>query len=226
MNNNLNDNATIKQNNNLNIMIRIIILLTGLQVGRIILKESAFLFLSYSKLNDIIISMIVIFLLTLFIIYKSKKENISLDVFSYMKNKESKIYYLIITGAIILLIFTSPSFSAEPSTESLLILIYTAIMLPIYEEIIFRSYIWNILKEENKNEIKTYLLTTVLFSLYHIGYIDAVIITSGFKYVLLIIFIKCSLMLSYGLFIGFFRYKIKNSYSCILIHSFINIFGR
>ena len=41
-----------------------------------------------------------------------------------------------------------------------------------------------------------------------------------------IIFIKCSLMLSYGIFIGFFRYKIKNSYSCILVHSFINIFAR
>lgn len=226
MNNNLVDNTQSSNNDNFYIMKKIILLLIGLQIGRIILKESTFLFLSYNKFNDIIISMITVSFLILFIIYKSKKENISLDVFSYMKNKESKMYYFILTGAIMLLIFTSPSFSVEPSTENLLILIYTTIMIPVYEEILFRSYIWNVLKEGNKEELKIYILTTILFSLYHIGYIDTVIMTNGFNNIVLIIFIKCCLMLSYGLFIGFFRYKIKNSYSCILIHSFINIFGR
>ncbi|WP_270301121.1 CPBP family intramembrane glutamic endopeptidase, partial [Terrisporobacter petrolearius] len=169
---------------------------------------------------------IVMFLLTLFVIYKSKKEKVSLDIFSYMKNKESKTYYVIVTGAVLLLIFTSPSFLTKTSIESIIPLLYTAIMTPIYEELLFRSYIWNVLKQDNEDEVKVYFLTTVLFSIYHIGYIDTIIMTSGFNQMALMILIKCSLMLSYGFFIGFFRYKIKNSYSCILVHSFINIFSR
>lgn len=225
MNNSFNDNVELKNNNSYT-MIKIIVLLSGLQISRIVLKHVAFLFMDYNKLNDVIISMIIMFFLALFIIFKAKKEDISLNIFSYMKSMESKIYYFFVTGSVAILIFTSPSFSTRPSIESILPLIYTAIIIPVYEEIIFRSYIWGVLEKENKEEIKTYFLTTILFSLYYIGYVDAVIMASGFNRIGLIIFIKCSLMLSYGIFIGFFRYKIKNAYSCILIHSFINIFGR
>ena len=225
MNNNFNDNLELNNKENSFTIIKIIVLLMGLQIVRILLKQGAFLFFSYNRINDVIISIIIIFTLTLFIIYKSKKDRIALDIFSYMKNKESKIYYLIVTGAILLLIFTSPFFLTNPSIETFLPLIYTSVMIPVYEEIIFRSYIWNTFKKENMNEIKIYFLTTILFSIYHIGYIDTIIMNNGFDNMALIIFIKFSSMLSYGIFIGFFKYKIKNSYSCMLIHSFINIFG-
>lgn len=225
MNNNFNDNLELNNKENSFTIIKIIVLLMGLQIIRILLKQGAFLFFSYNKINDVIISIIIIFILTLFIIYKSKKDRVTLDIFSYMKNKESKIYYLIVTGAILLLIFTSPFFLTNPSIETFLPLIYTSVMIPVYEEIIFRSYIWNTFKKENMNEIKIYFLTTILFSIYHIGYIDTIIMNNGFNNMALIIFIKFSSMLSYGIFIGFFKYKIKNSYSCMLIHSFINIFG-
>lgn len=226
MNNSFNNNTELNNNENSYTMIKIIILLIGLQISRIILKQGAFLFLSYNKFNDIFISMSIMFFLTIFIIYKSKKENVSLNIFSYMQNKESKIYYLIVTSALVLLIFTSPYFSSKPSIETILPLLYTTVMTPIYEELIFRSYIWKVLEKENMDEVKVYFLTTILFSIYHIGYIDTIIMTSGFNHMALMLLIKCSLMLSYGLFIGFFRYKIKNSYSCILVHSFINIFLR
>ncbi len=225
MNNSFNDNPGLNNENSYTI-IKIIVLLIGLQISRIVIKQITFLFLTYNEFNDILVSIIIMLLLTLFIIHKSKKENIKLDIFSYMKSKESKVYYSIVTGGILLLIFTSPSISTNLSIEVFLPVLYIAVMTPIYEEIIFRSYIWNVLEKENINEIKVYFLTTILFSIYHIGYIDKVIMTNGFNHMVLIMFIKCSLMLSYGLFIGFFRYKIKNSYSCILVHSFINIFGR
>lgn len=224
MNNKINDNFELSNKGNYFTVIKIIFLLVGLQIIRMILKKSAFLFFPHNKFNDVLISIIIIFILTLFIIYKSKQERIRLDIFSYMKSKESKTYYFMVTGAILLLIFNSPFFIRNPSIETLLYLLYITIMIPIYEEIIFRSYIWNILKKENMNEIKIYFLTTLLFSVYHIGYIDRIIDINGFNNIGVIIFIKCSLMLSYGLFIGFFKYKIKNSYSCMLVHSFINIF--
>lgn len=226
MNNSFNDNIELNSNETLYTMIKIILLLITLQMSRIILKQAVFIFFDYSKFNDILISMIIMIFFTLFIIYKSKREEISLDVFSYMKSKESKSYYILVTGCILLLIFSSPVFSTSLSMEKLITLIYSIVVIPIYEEIVFRSYIWNVLKKENKDELKIYLITTVLFSLYQIGYMDTIIMRSGFNDMIVGIFIKCSLMLSYGVFIGFFKYKIKNSYSCMLVHSFINIFGR
>lgn len=226
MNNNFNDNTELNNSETSYTMIKIIVLLVGLQASRIIFKQIAFLFFDNNKFNDILISMIIIFSLTLFLIYKAKKENISLDIFSYMKSKEAKIYYAMVTACIVMLIFTSPYFSDNPSTLRLITLLYSAVMIPIYEEIIFRSYIWNVLKNDNIDELKIYFITTALFSLYYTGYIDTIIMNGGFINITWTVFIKCSMMLSYGLFIGFFRYKIKNSYSCMLIHSFINIFGR
>ena len=210
MNNNFNDNTELNNSETSYTMIKIIVLLVGLQASRIIFKQIAFLFFDNNKFNDILISMIIIFSLTLFLIYKAKKENISLDIFSYMKSKEAKIYYAMVTGCIVMLIFTSPYFSDNPSTLRLITLLYSAVMIPIYEEIIFRSYIWNVLKNDNIDELKIYFITTALFSLYYTGYIDTIIMNGGFINITWTVFIKCSMMLSYGLFIGFFRYKIKN----------------
>lgn len=226
MNNNFNDNIGLDNNETSYTMIKIIILLFALQISRILIKQVAFLYLPYSKLNDILISMVIIIFFVICIICKAKREDMALDIFSYINSHEARAYYILVTVCILLLILTSPSFTSKPSLESLVPLLYTIIMLPIYEEILFRSYLWNVLKKEHEDERKIYFITTVLFSLYHIGYIDTIIMDSGLNEVALYVFIKCSLMLSYGIFIGFFRYKIKNSYSCILVHSFLNIFGK
>ena len=114
-----------------------------------------------------------------------------IDVFSYIKSNESRNYYILVTVCILLLILTSPSFISKPSLESLTPLLYTIIMIPIYEEILFRAYIWNVLKKEHEDDRKVYFLTTALFSLYHIGYVDRIIMTSGLNKIAWIIFIKC-----------------------------------
>lgn len=226
MNNSFNDNTEINNVENSYTMIKIIVLLIGLQISRIILKQGAYLFLPYNKLNDILISIVIIALITLFIIYKSKKNQINLHIFSYMKSQESRGYYYVVTISLILLMITSPCFEKNQSIENILSFVYMIIIIPLYEELLFRSYIWDVLQKDNIKEMKIYYLTTLLFAIYHIGYIDTIIMKSGFNHIATIIIIKFSLMLSCGLFIGFFRYKIKNSYSCMLVHSFINIIFR
>ncbi|WP_455538583.1 CPBP family glutamic-type intramembrane protease [Terrisporobacter sp.] len=226
MSNNFNENVKLNNNDISFTMIKIIILLITLQISRIIIKQIMFLFLPKNNLNDILISICIMLFFIFFIIWKAKKEETHLDVFSYMMSNETKIYYILVTVCILILIFISPSFISKLSFESLVSLLYTIIIIPIYKEILFRSYIWSILIKEHEDQRKVYFITSVLFSLYHIGYIDTIIMTSGFNKMALIIFAKCSLMLSYGIFIGFFRYKIKNSYSCMLVHGFLNIIGR
>ncbi|WP_368488841.1 CPBP family glutamic-type intramembrane protease [Clostridium sp. BJN0013] len=46
---------------------------------------------------------------------------------------------------------------------------------------------------------------------------------SGLPFVM---FMKVITGLCFGIIIGFIRYKLKNCYATILIHSFMNIFGR
>lgn len=226
MNNNLKESTYSNNNDNSYITIKIILLLIILQGVRIIGKQISFAFITKNSLNEILISMGIMIILTIYIIYKGKRENISLNIFSFMKTKESKIYYLLVTLALLLLIVTSPLLQREVSIYTLIPLVYGIIIIPIYEEILFRSYIWGVLQKEHESEFKVYLLTTVYFALWQAGYIDTIIMRQGFNHIIFITFIRCSLMLSYGLFIGFFRYKIKNTYSSILIHGFINIFRR
>ena len=165
MNNSFNDNKDLNSNEVSYTMIKIIILLATLQISRIIIKQLVFLYLPYSKLNEMLISMFIMSLFIFFIISKAKKENLKLDVFSYIKSNESRNYYILVTVCILLLILTSPSFISKPSLESLTPLLYTIIMIPIYEEILFRAYIWNVLKKEHEDDRKTYfwLLPYFLF---------------------------------------------------------------
>ncbi len=226
MNNNLNESACLNNNENFYTTIRIIILLIILQGIRIIGKQISFLFIPENSLNEILVSMGIMIILTIYIIHKERRENIQLNVFAFMETRESKIYYLLVTLALLLLIVTSPLLQREVSIYTLTPLVYGIIIIPIYEEVLFRSYIWGVLQKEHKSEFKVYLLTTAYFALWQAGYIDTIIMRQGFNHMIFITFIRCSLMLSYGLLIGFFRYKIKNTYSSMLIHGFINIFRR
>lgn len=220
------NNIDLNKNQNSLTVIKIIILLMTFQIIRILSKQIVFIFIQKNEFNEILISIVIMILLGVYIMYKAKKEEISLNIFSFMDTKESKSYYILLTSLILFLIVTSPSFIYNISIYTLIPLIYSTIIIPIYEELIFRSYLWSVLEKEYENEFKVYLITTILFSLWHVGYIDSIIMKIGFNNIAFIIFMKCSLMISYGLLIGFLRYKIKNSYSSVLIHSFINIFGR
>ena len=86
MNNSFNDNKDLNSNEVSYTMIKIIILLVTLQISRIIIKQLVFLYLPYSKLNEMLISMFIMSLFIFFIISKAKKENLKLDVFSYIKS--------------------------------------------------------------------------------------------------------------------------------------------
>lgn len=223
MNNNYYENIEVSNRETLYLMVKIIFLLISLQIIRILSKQIAFYFFGYSELNNISISIVIISLFTLLILYKSKKENVDLQVFSYMKSSDSKSYYAVVTFCILMLIIISFSFNHRFTIKNIMSLIYSFMIIPIYEEIIFRSYIWETLKKDDGDEAKIYMITTILSSLFQIGYIDTISLALNMKSVIIIMFIKCLLMLGYSFLIGFFKYKIKNTYSCILVHSFITI---
>ena len=98
-------------------------------------------------------------ILTFMVVLWSSIKKEKLSVFP---EKFSKMYLLVTAIAAILFIST-PSNFVEGIT-AILVLIYGSIVTPMYEELLFRGYIWNRLNPFLKVEKNTWLITAVLFS--------------------------------------------------------------
>lgn len=74
-------------------------------------------------------------------------------------------------------------------------------------------------------EWKTYVVTTALFALWHIGYIDSNAFRVGNGIANVMIW-KVITGFCFGIILEAARIKTKNSYSTILLHGVMNMFGR
>lgn len=111
--------------------------------------------------------------------------------------------------------------------NELLTLAYAVVITPVFEELIFRGYVWNKLNEVFDKEQTTYIMSSVLFALWHIGYIGSVAFRiAGSGNLAFIMFMKVVTGLAFGIIIGALRYKTKNCYSAMLLHGVMNIFGK
>lgn len=145
------------------------------------------------------------------------------------KTKISKIVYFCVSAAVLLLIVLSPAVTQDGSPEVLLSLLYSVIITPVFEELIFRGYIWNTLEKSGKSELRTYVVSTVIFALWHIGYADVIWLKLSLQGIqsdfLFIMFMKVIVGLCFGIAAGFVRYKTKNTYAAMLTHAVMNLFG-
>jgi membrane protease YdiL (CAAX protease family) len=165
---------------------------------------------------------------TLYFIYKPDIQSLGLSMF--MRNKRTKIIYILSTCIVLMIILTTPMFSGEYSYKAISSLMASTIIIPVFEELIFRGYIWNKLKSSGFKESHVFIITTILFGLWHLGYWDVIYIrvTSNFSNanIYSIMFFKVLTGIAFGIFTGIARWRTKSSFSSILIHSFFNIFGR
>lgn len=141
-------------------------------------------------------------------------------------NPKYRIYYIIGLALIpVLLIsgcFFMPFFAFTMNLRF-------AIMSPIFEEILFRGYIWNRLKEKQFDDITIVVTTAIFFGLFHLaGYYEIDYATSFFKdapHLANILHQKVLANIGYGFFLGFLRYKSKNLYLPFIVHSILNFLG-
>lgn len=109
--------------------------------------------------------------------------------------------------------------------ESVFLLAYSCIVTPIFEEVLFRGYIWNKLNGIWENKWATYLTTSILFGLWHLAYIDSIAfrVEDG---LLSVMVWKVVTGMCFGIVLGAVRMKTKNCYAAILLHGVMNLFGR
>ena len=197
-----------------------IVLLAIIQLLLLGFKHFTFLFIERTNFSDSIATMFGMIILSgLFIVF-AKKQKVSLSVFPRIFNK----YYVIGTVIAFILLVATPS-NYFDGFQAIILLFYGSVITPIFEELIFRGYVWNKLNTVIKKEWTTYLITTILFGVWHLGAFDTIAfrVETGLTKIMLM---KVIVGLVYGVILGALRLKTKNSYSTILLHGVMNIFGK
>ncbi|WP_251389728.1 CPBP family intramembrane glutamic endopeptidase [Mediterraneibacter agrestimuris] len=194
-----------------------------LQLLRILLKSAVFTFFSRTLISDTIFSLLFMGAASVCILLICKQRQIDLRI---LPAKISMAYW-IFTFLVIVIFAATPFITQSTSLYDILFLIYGAAITPIFEELIFRGYVWMALEKHGRKF--AYLSTTILFALWHIGYVDTVLWrVSYFNHtasIPQIIFWKVITGFIYGILLGAVRYKTNNAYSSMLLHSFLNTFG-
>ena len=174
----------------------------------------------------LIASFIFLLVLSIFLLIKKPSlQELGLD-FNAINRKWRKWYY---TGFASVIIFFVTSYLFEPNLFSLMQNVRFGIVAPIFEEIIFRGYIWKRLEKIKLKPMHVIIGTDFFFGLFHLaGYYEIQYATSFFREapaLQKILFNKVVFNTGYGLFLGYVRLKAKNLYPSLIIHSIGNIIG-
>lgn len=200
------------------------VLLFILQMLRILFKSVIFLFVERTLMTDVSVNCIYTALAILLSIYIFKSKNINIDFLP----KDFNIKYKAATAALLIFMITTPVITKSISLYSIMSLIYNAVLTVIYEELIFRGYIYKKLQTLGSSRF-AYVYSSIFFGLWHLGYIDTILWRTSLFFTDAdfpsIMFWKAVTGLIIGLILGFFRYKKNNVYSSVIVHSFINTFG-
>jgi hypothetical protein len=135
----------------------------------------------------------------------------------------NRILYLL--GSIFLIFMALTPYTLTGDPEILVIGVVFGIITPIFEEMLFRGYIWGKIdiKSEN-NDVLTWITVTLLFSIWHLGYVDVFLIhplVIGNLNMLLASKLVIGFVL--GLIVGYARLKTGKTYLSIILHGLWNV---
>ena len=198
----------------------IVLILSLSGLFRFAIKQVIFLFVQQTNFTDRMASMAAMLILTGILFGLSKKKRTRLSVFP----ERFTWPYIGATVLFTVLLIASPS-NYRGGMESVFLLAYSCIVTPIFEEVLFRGYIWNKLNGIWENKWATYLTTSILFGLWHLAYIDSIAfrVEDG---LLSVMVWKVVTGLCFGVVLGDVRMKTKNCYAAMLMHGVMNLFGR
>ena len=197
-----------------------ILVLLLLSLSLFVIKRIIFFFVARTDFSDYMASMVSMIILTSIILRLSRKAEINLSIFP----DKFTVSYISVSIISVVLFIASPS-NYKDGIEPILLLVYSSIVTPIFEELIFRGYIWNELNQIFTSEWKTYIVTTILFALWHLGYISSIAFRVEDDLLNVMIW-KVITGLCFGIVLGAVRLKTKNCYSTMILHGVMNLFGR
>jgi membrane protease YdiL (CAAX protease family) len=220
----------IEKNSKIYTLIKIALILFGIQLSRMATRKIFLSFAGESVLKSDMATLLFMLIFTMLFLLFCRSRSIELSVFPKVQNKGTMKKYVAATLLVLFFIITSPVLYDNLSVDAVMQLFSSTLAVPVFEELIFRGYVWNRLKLCFEKEIAVYAVCTILFALWHLGYADIIsykmFMSGGSAPLYLVMAMKAVTGLCYGIAAGFVRFKAKNCYASTLMHSFMNIFGR
>jgi len=217
------------RNNYLKLVLQIILALVIIQVVRAVIfgglwflvrpGTNIVFFQLLNGLAYIIIGMILV------LYFKPSLENLGLkwdDI-----SLRTRILYIL--GLTFLVILALSPYTFEWELHILILGLLFGIITPLFEELLFRGYIWGKISKSrgmvNPNGL-TLITVTLLFMVWHLGYADVLMLhplaTSSLT---MIMISKMGIGLVLGLIVGYLRLKTGKTYVSILFHGLWNVFA-
>jgi membrane protease YdiL (CAAX protease family) len=207
-------------------VVKIIIGLILIQGVGSAVREIMFLFCERTLLSDLFISAVFTIVLVLIGLLIVKKNSIPLAVFPEKNRMGYAVAAIIVVG----LTIAAPFITGDKTLFSVLVLVYSVIITPVFEELIFRGYVWSLLESKFSSRLAVYIITTLLFAVWHLGYIDSVAFRVSLKSpsadLAFIMLMKLTTGLVFGIVLGAVRYKSRNCLASIILHGAMNLFGK
>ena len=165
--------------------------------------------------------------LSLLILYRPSADQLGLD-WRTAPRWELVAYILLGTLTMVLVLST---YFLQP--DLLPININAAIVVPVFEEILFRGWGWHQLERTQTAKGSGFihwLVISLLFGLWHFGYLDIYLLkvapaNPGMDWGVFFL-MKFLTTFVIGLLVGLPRWRSGRVYGSIILHSLINIFGR
>ena len=139
----------------------------------------------------------------------------------------TRIFYSL--GLTLLVILAVSPYTFEWEIHVLVMGLLFGIITPVFEELLFRGYIWGKISESggmvNPNGL-TLITVTLLFMVWHLGYVDVLMLHPLANGNLVMIMIsKMGIGLVLGLIVGYLRLKTGKTYASIIFHGLWNVFA-
>ncbi|MEG3224587.1 MAG: abortive infection protein [Methanobacteriales archaeon Met13] len=140
-----------------------------------------------------------------------------------------RIRIIYLAGIVFLIFMALTPYTLSWELNLLILGVVFGLVIPAFEELLFRGYIWG--KIENSLEmaersVLTWIIVTLLFSIWHLGYLDVFIIHPlGGGNLIMLLASKLAIGLVLGLLVGYTRLKTRKTYASFLLHGLWNVFG-
>lgn len=207
-------------------LIDCILILLIMSAARILIKKilMSVLNLSVTNLNIVnILSIMIVFISTSLFLKHINKFNPNIYIMKMMSNRydNKKIRLSLMLISIILISWKIVSIH-NLQMYSLVIMLLAVLIIPIYEEIIFRQYLWNYAKNFIKSKNAIFVLVTIVYTLSIYSYWDIISdnlsVLSSAKFTIDIIIQNIWIYGFIGVITGFVRRKYNDIYLCIFVH--------
>jgi uncharacterized protein len=138
----------------------------------------------------------------------------------------TRIFYSL--GLTLLVIMAVSPYTFEWEGHVLIMGLLFGVITPVFEELLFRGYIWGKISESggmvNPNGL-TLITVTLLFMVWHLGYVDVLMLHPLAGNLAMIMISKMGIGLVLGLIVGYLRLITGKTYASIIFHGLWNVFA-